>query len=272
MASTEPRKLCHCEKCIAQDPAGVWVAAGTYRNHQSRRLTGHVRETARAFEHHDTSTALSLLDSSLSPTSLSTLSPPVWTVPAEPAPSTDEASPPLDPDPHHLPVPILSRLELQAIRYELLETNMQRPLDLEFLIDPISTRSNALHVVSPSQNYRYEGLPNAPPYQLVISPANAIILDREFVLHNLMNRLQQTFQTIDKDQDHNFELQRKSVEKGVRGALDEIFKWKREIWWEKRAKGLEMLSGQPDAVRGAPVIETSEFGLDCFWNPMFIEN
>lgn len=246
MALLHGQKLCLCDKCKNVSASGVWLSANTYRNHQDRRLVSQIQEDIVTFPHHDHDTAIALLDASLTPAPHPISFHPAWI--DAPFEEADEENTPSHPAPHYTPTPINSRLEMQEIRYELLELDFKRPVDLEYTKEPRFRAPTA--EMSSSQAYCYDGLPNASPYDLTISPANALFLHQEFRLHNLMERLHKTK---DNSTDPNFEIQRMSVEKGVRTALNQMFRWKREIWWEKHAGAPK--PGRPLTI---PLIETSE--------------
>ncbi|RXW23262.1 hypothetical protein EST38_g2593 [Candolleomyces aberdarensis] len=151
-----------------------------------------------------------------------------------------------------VPSPIATRLELQDIRYQLLAMDIARPLHLDFVHDPLTV---SYKVERFAFAYQYSGCMNAAPFHLTHSPANALFLDMELQLHEWAERLQET-KSISSE--HNFELQRKSVEKSVKGALNQLFNWKREMWWRKRLESQD--SGYPaGTATTVPCVETTRY-------------
>ncbi|KAF5323867.1 hypothetical protein D9611_008258 [Ephemerocybe angulata] len=229
---------------------GVWVTRKTHKIHQGRNRASQVQDDIVEFVNHDKFIASSILANGLD----TAPSQPPITLPTWAAPSalTDSAfyPSPSSTAPHHNPSPLLTRLELQDIRYKLLDLNLPRPGDLEFSLHPSTTYKPERFSVP----YKYDGVANAAPFHLIVSPANAHFLDCEFRLHALANRL---YESIEVEADFNFELQRQSIDRDVKAALNRLFQWKKDLWWEKRLKpGNYQDAGDTLAI---PRIETTRY-------------
>ncbi|KAJ2911826.1 hypothetical protein MD484_g8588, partial [Candolleomyces efflorescens] len=146
------------------------------------------------------------------------------------------------------PLPILhaERLEIQTIRYRMLELSDSRPADLNFIRSSLITNGQAL------APYVYQGVFNQAPYELIICPANSLFLSAETQLHAWAQRLRELRHV---HADHNFQLHVQSVEKDVVKRLNALFKWKREIYITKY---LSAASDNPVVVE-RPLVDTARY-------------
>lgn len=254
--------LCSCAKCLEQDPEGVWLTRKHFKIHQDQALSSQLRSHLQPLAHHDNDVASSILASGLEPTvsPRAASSTPVWShsgpgpgFPPEPltSPATSSESQLLD-----------VRLELQEIRYQTLELDDLRPLDLVFARVPTTTAIPEQF----SGAYQYDGNLNAAPFDLTRCPANAVFLDREFRLHNLSCRLDKLGPRVE-ERDPNVKLRLSSTRKEVSLALNKLYDWKKQLWWKKATDLKENLAqGPSSAVIEVPCIESSTciIGTDHF--------
>ncbi|KAF5313371.1 hypothetical protein D9611_008598 [Ephemerocybe angulata] len=248
--------LCVCDLCKSENPNGVLVTRKTFKIHQNKSRASQVHENVVQFVNHDKAMAsIILADGLATPVSQPPVTLPAWTVPstsADPASLPSSTPTPTQTTQCRNPPPILTRLELQDIRYQVLGLSIPQPGDLEFSLHP-STTYRPERFAAP---YKYDGIANAAPFHLILSPANAQFLDCEFKLHALANKL---FECVDNEADFNFELQRQSIDREVRKLLNRLFQWKKDLWWKKRAKLENYQSTQDVGALSIPHIETTRY-------------
>ncbi|RXW12087.1 hypothetical protein EST38_g13767 [Candolleomyces aberdarensis] len=228
---------------------GVWVSPKTYRAHQKKRKLEEI------IDYHDRDLASTFISAGFTPRAPITITQPAWTTQLQTS-ALLSSSPIAECRSGSSDLESAARLELQSIRYDLIGLTLALPLSLEFRSSP-GQATLKLEQFSPTLTYEYSGLINTPPYDLITSPANTLFLDLEFRLHTRAERLKELKLISDE---HNFQLLFSSVEKNVQAALNKMFSWRRELWWERYRQAQAELHAQAQpSVFLPPNIETTRY-------------